>query len=114
MEPGFRSWWADAIPVSGGMSPCDVLFGARAVCVHARWSPVWARYAVSVGVEVGDAGWCGRAAGVNNGLLDCGERGGLDDGPGAAGQGDGVNTAELDGDAPPGHAGALFGDTDQQ
>jgi hypothetical protein len=25
-----------------------------------------------------------------------------------------VNTAELDGDAPPGHAGALFGDTDQQ
>jgi hypothetical protein len=40
--------------------------------------------------------------------------GGLDDGAGGPGQGDRVQPAELAGDLPPGHAGAPFGDADQQ
>lgn len=39
--------------------------------------------------------------------------GGLDDGPGAAGEGDGVHPAEFGGDVPPGSPGAAFGDPDE-
>ncbi len=45
---------------------------------------------------MGDAWWWGDVAGVNNALLDRAEWGGLNDGSGAAGEGDGVDAAELD------------------
>jgi len=54
-----------------------------------------------------------RAAGTENARLDVVERGGLNDGAGGAGQCDGVQPAELDLDAPPGQAGASFGDADE-
>ena len=38
----------------------------------------------------------------------------MDDGAGAAGEGDRVDPAELGGDAPPGQPGAAFGDADEQ
>ena len=63
---------------------------------------------------MGDAGWRVDAAGVNNAAGGVAGRGGLDDGPGRALEGDGVDAAELDGDAPPGGAGASFGDADEQ
>ena len=63
---------------------------------------------------MGDAGRFGDAAGVNNALLALGERCGLHDGPGRALERDGVDAAELDGDAPPGESGASFGDADEQ
>jgi hypothetical protein len=65
-------------------------------------------------VQRGDAGWWGDLAGPKNAGLDVGEWGGLDDGAGAAGQGDGVQPAELEFDASPGQAGAAFGDADEQ
>jgi len=65
-------------------------------------------------VQRGDAGrWCDLAD-PKNGRLSFGERGGLDDGAGAAGQGDGVQPAELGLDPPPGQAGAAFGDADEE
>lgn len=63
---------------------------------------------------MGDAGWRSHAAGVNNALLNLGERGRLGDGAGGPGERDGVDPSELDSDASPGHAGASLGDTDQQ
>ncbi len=58
-------------------------------------------------------GW-GDLAGPKNARLGVGEWGGLDDGAGAAGQGDGVQPAEFDLDASLGQAGAAFGNAGEQ
>jgi hypothetical protein len=63
---------------------------------------------------VGDAGWCGHAAGVNNALLNLRQRCRLGDGAGGPGEGDGVDPAEFDRDPSPCHAGAPLSDSDQQ
>ncbi len=61
-----------------------------------------------------DPGRWGDLAGAKNAGLDLGERGGLHDGAGAAGQGDGVQSAELALGPSPGQAGAAFRDADEQ
>jgi hypothetical protein len=64
-------------------------------------------------VQGGDAGRRGDLAGPENACLWVGERGGLHDGAGGAGEGDGVQPTELDRDPPSGQVGAAFGDADQ-
>ena len=81
-----------------------------AACAHARRGPVPGRCGWSGRVYGGDPGWRIDPAGVKNAFGGGAERGGLDDGPGAALEGDGVHAAELDCDSPPGGVSASFGD----
>ena len=98
----------------GGVSWCDALLRARAVCVHAS-------SALVEDVCPGQAGWRwvtrGGAVTPQASTMPCWTAvSGVvcTTVPARAGEGDGVDAAELDGDAPPGVAGASFGDADEQ
>src|SRR5829696_8189803 len=88
--------------------------GAGVACAYVVGLVTGGRFPRSGGVEGGDSGWWGDPAGAKNAGLGGVQRGGVDGGAGAAGEGDGVDAAEFGGDAAPGHGGAAFGDPDEQ